>query len=266
MRTSIMDRWVVGKIITLKPADCDMVIKVFRSVWGAKKLVEALCIKPNIFLFKFNTLEDKQEDIRRPSRVYEQGLGHQDREHYWSGSAFDLSEGEGRLGEFLRIRVEIDMKKQLRMCINLSVHADGHTQQYLLKYERLPSFFHGCGLLDHAIVENKGDKAIDQSEESSLEGEQGEDNGESFQVDQPRQMKIVDLVSTSSGKKKSGEKHEKKKQNKKSHGRSDFFNTVTTMNSCAKIAEADDPTEPPIEGTNFVDPKTMAIEQPCRSP
>ncbi|XP_039033201.1 uncharacterized protein LOC120169045 [Hibiscus syriacus] len=64
--------------------------------------------------------------------------------------AVDLREGEGRLGDFLRIRVELDCKSPLRRCLTHGTKADGQPRICPIKYERLPCFCHRCGIIGHS--------------------------------------------------------------------------------------------------------------------
>ena len=56
-------------------------------------------------------------------------------------------DGEG--GEFLRIRVVIDIKKPLPRCCKLWLEGE-HVGWALLKFERLPNFCYWCGKVTHS--------------------------------------------------------------------------------------------------------------------
>ncbi|KAL4296847.1 hypothetical protein GQ457_12G013350 [Hibiscus cannabinus] len=63
--------------------------------------------------------------------------------------AVDLQEGDGRMGEYLRVRTEIDSLKPLRRFIALGKLVDGRLRMCPVKYERLPRFFFNCGRIGH---------------------------------------------------------------------------------------------------------------------
>ncbi|XP_039017261.1 uncharacterized protein LOC120148146 [Hibiscus syriacus] len=65
-----MDTWILAKLLSPKPVVGDTVIKAFKAIWGAKKLVETSCLKPNIFLFKFVVAEDKDNILRRTPWIF----------------------------------------------------------------------------------------------------------------------------------------------------------------------------------------------------
>ncbi|KAL4324249.1 hypothetical protein GQ457_11G027500 [Hibiscus cannabinus] len=69
------------------------------------------------------------------------------------GKALDIDhriEG-GNMGDFLRVRVQVDIKKPLHRCVLLS---NGHGKQHStcpLRYERLPRFCFFCGIVGHKL-------------------------------------------------------------------------------------------------------------------
>ncbi|KAE8682599.1 hypothetical protein F3Y22_tig00111238pilonHSYRG00274 [Hibiscus syriacus] len=63
--------------------------------------------------------------------------------------AVDLRTGAGRLGSYLRIRVNIDIRKPLRRCVSLGTRPNGKPRLCILKYERLPTFSFRCGIVGH---------------------------------------------------------------------------------------------------------------------
>ncbi|KAE8659845.1 hypothetical protein F3Y22_tig00116962pilonHSYRG01189 [Hibiscus syriacus] len=67
--------------------------------------------------------------------------------------ATDTRLGEGRMGDYLRVKVEIDCTKSLHRCAKMGVLANGQSKKCLLKYERLPSFCHRCGIIGHVLTE-----------------------------------------------------------------------------------------------------------------
>ncbi|KAK8479996.1 hypothetical protein V6N11_037008 [Hibiscus sabdariffa] len=52
--------------------------------------------------------------------------------------AIDMREGDGRWGEFLRIRVELDRTKSLRRCVNIGKAPGGKPRLCMINYPLLP--------------------------------------------------------------------------------------------------------------------------------
>lgn len=53
----------------------------------------------------------------------------------------------GFIGEFIRVRVKLDVNKKLTR--NVSFTKSGGTKIYQVKFEKLPVFCYMCGLLVH---------------------------------------------------------------------------------------------------------------------
>lgn len=53
----------------------------------------------------------------------------------------------------VRIRVEIDISKPLRRIVKLTLDTKNPSVGILLRYECLPEFYYGCGLLGHQFKE-----------------------------------------------------------------------------------------------------------------
>ncbi|KAE8707155.1 hypothetical protein F3Y22_tig00110387pilonHSYRG00987 [Hibiscus syriacus] len=70
--------------------------------------------------------------------------------------ATDTRSGEGRMGDYLRVKVEIDCFKPLRRCAKMGVLANGEPRKCLLKYEQLPSFCHRCNIIGYVLTECPG--------------------------------------------------------------------------------------------------------------
>ncbi|XP_075489324.1 uncharacterized protein LOC142528125 [Primulina tabacum] len=71
------------------------------------------------------------------------------------GQIVELDRGENGafLGRFARIRVRINITKQLRKCLRISAMRDEEDTIILLVYERLPDFCYACGRLGHSCRE-----------------------------------------------------------------------------------------------------------------
>ncbi|KAK3211190.1 hypothetical protein Dsin_015896 [Dipteronia sinensis] len=81
------------------------------------------------------------------------------------GDVIDMDVGHsGKCsGEFLRVRINLDVTKPLRSCLRVDVMGDGNETIMLLQYERLPNHCFQCGHLGHSTREcsdaaDKGDK------------------------------------------------------------------------------------------------------------
>ncbi|KAL4319556.1 hypothetical protein GQ457_18G009470 [Hibiscus cannabinus] len=58
---------------------------------------------------------------------------------------------DGNMGEFMRVQVLFDTSKPLCRCVVLS-RPDAKASLCPLQYERLPLFFHGCGLIGPSVL------------------------------------------------------------------------------------------------------------------
>ncbi|KAK3225783.1 hypothetical protein Dsin_005645 [Dipteronia sinensis] len=70
-------------------------------------------------------------------------------------------------GEFLRVRVTVDIAKPLRGCLRVDVLGDGEETMMLLRYERLPTHCFWCGRLGHSTSECM-DKSITREGTGSI--------------------------------------------------------------------------------------------------
>ncbi|KAE8683683.1 hypothetical protein F3Y22_tig00111192pilonHSYRG00006 [Hibiscus syriacus] len=189
-----MNKWIIARIIGYQRIDSEVVLRVFRLIWGHARLLDSCILKDNMFLFKFKTLSDKQAILKRTPwsfeetllaiahfdpnlsleefdfrplgvwvRIFELPLGYMKVEiaekienRIGNIIATDTRSGEGRMGDYLHVRVEIDCSKPLRRCAKMGVLANGEPRKCLLKYERLPSFYHRCGIIGHVLTECPG--------------------------------------------------------------------------------------------------------------
>ncbi|KAL5792215.1 hypothetical protein ACOSP7_000809 [Xanthoceras sorbifolium] len=55
------------------------------------------------------------------------------------------------MGKFLRIRVNIDISKPLKRGIRVSLDDSEETIMLLIRYERLPEYCFGCGMVGHHV-------------------------------------------------------------------------------------------------------------------
>ncbi|XVF73261.1 hypothetical protein PTKIN_Ptkin12aG0187600 [Pterospermum kingtungense] len=91
-----------------------------KIIWRVSRDVEILALENNLFLFKFQCDRDKE-------RILEGGG--------WTN--------------FLRVRVEINIKKPLRRTVKLQTWENGREVWGRLTYKRLASFCYCCGLLGY---------------------------------------------------------------------------------------------------------------------
>ncbi|KAK8670596.1 hypothetical protein V6N13_037214 [Hibiscus sabdariffa] len=182
------EKWVVGKLISPRIVEGPLLIRVYFSVWKKQPLEEATSLGPNMFLFKFRKEEDKDFVLGRcpwsfdgellalkpydrllsPKeydfqplpiwiRIYDVPLGLMtSKAGETIGSRFgkyiatDLRDANGCMGEYLRVRVEIDCSKPLKRCTAMGRNKKtGQPRICMAKYERLPRFCFWCGVLGH---------------------------------------------------------------------------------------------------------------------
>ncbi|KAE8736154.1 hypothetical protein F3Y22_tig00000132pilonHSYRG00024 [Hibiscus syriacus] len=147
-----MDKWIVARIIGYKKVESeafktisDKLAIMKRTPWSFEGMLLAIVhFDPKLSLEEF--------DFRPLAvwvRIFELPLGFMKIEtaekignRIGKIIATDTRPGDGRMGGFLRVRVEIDSSKPLRRCVKMGVFANGDSRKCLLKYERLPSFCH----------------------------------------------------------------------------------------------------------------------------
>lgn len=71
-----------------------------------------------------------------------------------------------RLGRFLHIKVELDLRKPLKR--GTVVRYQGKDQRVYFRYERLPTFCFACGRLGHQLKD--GEDAQDSNDKEGYEG------------------------------------------------------------------------------------------------
>lgn len=54
---------------------------------------------------------------------------------------------DGFAGEFIRVKVKLDVNKKLTRVVGIT--KGGEAEKYLVKFEKLPTFCHACGLMGH---------------------------------------------------------------------------------------------------------------------
>ncbi|KAL5827595.1 hypothetical protein ACOSQ3_019436 [Xanthoceras sorbifolium] len=162
----------------------------FQQIWGTVGRVEIEMIGDNVFVFHFQSLEDK-------AMVWSRGPWHFDKNlivlekpvgpgaisqlqfkfsEFWIhiyniplacmnckvarliaeevGTIVDFPiDSKDLWGKFLRIKVSIDITKPLKRGIRMRLENFDTMITALIKYERLPDFCYGCGFIGHSFRE-----------------------------------------------------------------------------------------------------------------
>ncbi|KAL4279478.1 hypothetical protein GQ457_03G016920 [Hibiscus cannabinus] len=180
---------LVGKVVSPPTIDGSRLVRQFRSIWKDDKVLNISEINPNFFLISFaspanrtNVLKRGPWDFQKYWFALEQADPNRTIHDYsflhmciWVrihniplslmtaalarvlGASIckvimiDIRLEDGNMGEFMRVRVLIDISKPLRRCVVLS-RPDAKASMCPLQYERLPLFFHGCGLIGHSVL------------------------------------------------------------------------------------------------------------------
>ncbi|KAL4296472.1 hypothetical protein GQ457_12G000200 [Hibiscus cannabinus] len=181
--------WLVGSVVSCRQFDGDSIIRIFRSVGKTKNISEMVELQPNFFLIKPSSPGAKDMILKRRPwtvhndffsikpyvpvyaimeyvfhfmtiwvRVYKLPLRAMNRDmglHLGGtvGTALGVDhrvEG-GNMGEFLRILVEVDIRKPLRRCVLLQNGLAKQASPCPIRYERLPDFCYSCGLVGHVL-------------------------------------------------------------------------------------------------------------------
>lgn len=82
--------------------------------------------------------------------------------------AIDWRDREGGWGEYIRVRVWLDITKPLRRVVKMGTQTVP-LKVALVKYERLPNFCYGCGLIGHPVEACKTVKLTEGMEEADLQ-------------------------------------------------------------------------------------------------
>ncbi|TXG57544.1 hypothetical protein EZV62_015373 [Acer yangbiense] len=182
---------LVGKVITNKLVNSSIFRDVFRKIWWTKGRVEIEAASNNVFTFQFEKAEDRCRILAGGPWTFdgalivlEKPIGKgdvQDMSFSWAefwvqiyqvpllcmtkeigqflgsmvGVVKDVDVGlTGECsGDFLRVRVVVDISKPLRRCIRVDVMGDEEETVMLLRSERLPNHCFRCGRLGHPARE-----------------------------------------------------------------------------------------------------------------
>ncbi|KAL4272817.1 hypothetical protein GQ457_13G013820 [Hibiscus cannabinus] len=147
---------LVGRVVSYNPLDGGRVARLFRTIWKDDKEQTITEINPNFFLIAFASASNIDNVLKRgPWDFQNTGLRlSQLIRHVLSMiMLFDTRLEDGNMGEFLRVRVSLDTTKPLRRCVTLS-RSNAKAVLCPLQYERIPIFYHGCGLVGHTVVKD----------------------------------------------------------------------------------------------------------------
>ncbi|KAK8671717.1 hypothetical protein V6N13_038304 [Hibiscus sabdariffa] len=94
---------------------------------------------------EFSSMEIWVRVYNVPLGWMQQKMGERIGDRFGSTVAVDMRPGDGRWGEYLRIRAKLDISKRLRGHIFVGKREDGSSRACSVKYERLPNFCFWCG-------------------------------------------------------------------------------------------------------------------------
>ncbi|KAI5005182.1 hypothetical protein ZWY2020_032425 [Hordeum vulgare] len=181
---------IVGKVLAPNTLHISMIRSVIRPTWGNPRGLEFHPLGPNRFLAEFGCKADKDRVLMglpwsisthcilfkefdptlRPSDVRFDTLS------MWAhimnlpfgfmndvrGKALasklgkvekmDVDDKGRAWGDFLRVRVSVDVNLPLMRCVSVFSQKRNATDVYQVKYERLPLFYFSCGCVGHSSV------------------------------------------------------------------------------------------------------------------
>ncbi|KAL4320210.1 hypothetical protein GQ457_18G012880 [Hibiscus cannabinus] len=179
---------MVGRVFTTADVDGAALIRVFRVVWKHEKVLSITKLRYIFFLIRLASKTVRAEIFKRGPWVSNDDWFsllplnpmlsideyHFNRMVIWVrilrvpiglmnealarslGACIGLVVGtdtrviDGNMGEFLRVRLSLDVTKPLRRCVALG-GCGNKPKLCPLQYEKLPNFCHGCGFVGHLI-------------------------------------------------------------------------------------------------------------------
>ncbi|KAL5804737.1 hypothetical protein ACOSQ3_031537 [Xanthoceras sorbifolium] len=185
-----VEHCLVGKILSRRKVNREAFRGTIDQIWGTVGRLEIEMVGDNVFVFHFQSLEDK-------AMVWSRGPWHFDKNlivlekpvgpgaiselkfkysEFWIhiyniplacmnckvarliaeevGTIVDFPiDSKDLWGKFLRIKVRIDITKPLKRGIRLRLANFDTMITTLIKYERLPDFCYGCGFIGHSFRE-----------------------------------------------------------------------------------------------------------------
>ncbi|KAL4311685.1 hypothetical protein GQ457_01G016240 [Hibiscus cannabinus] len=181
---------LVGRVITTHEVDGANLIRVFRTIWKPTKVLSITELQSNFLLNRLASEEVRSDILKRGPWVFNddwfailplnplfsideyfftkmviwvrilrvpiglmfESLGRSLGACIGSVVGTDTRIIDGNMGEFMRVRVNIDVTKPLRRCVALG-GCGTKPRLCPLQYEKLPNFCHGCGLLGHLVID-----------------------------------------------------------------------------------------------------------------
>lgn len=190
---------LVGKLWTVNPFNTRVFKQVIVQAWRLKNSVEVQDLNKNLFLFRFSSKRDVDSVMKSGPWSFDRNLlvlkkisGEEqpsememNTTEFWT-RVYDLPlklrtdatskklgdtigkfvevdpKDVNRLGKFLRVKAEIDLKKPLKR--GTVIKYQGKSLRVFFKYERLPNFCYICGRVGHQIKdcdEREGHEDVD---------------------------------------------------------------------------------------------------------
>lgn len=190
---------LVGKLWTVNPFNTRVFKQVIVQAWRLKNSVEVQDLNKNLFLFRFSSKRDVDSVMKSGPWSFDRNLlvlkkisGEEqpsememNTTEFWT-RVYDLPlklrtdatskklgdtigkfvevdpKDVNRLGKFLRVKAEIDLKKPLKR--GTVIKYQGKSLRVFFKYERLPNFCYICGRVGHQIKdcdEGEGHEDVD---------------------------------------------------------------------------------------------------------
>ncbi|KAL5745637.1 hypothetical protein ACOSP7_026783 [Xanthoceras sorbifolium] len=185
-----VEHYLVGKILSRRKVNREAFRGTIEQIWGTVDRIEIEMVGNNVFVFHFQSLEDK-------AMVWSRGPWHFDKNlivlekpvgpgaisqlrfqfsEFWIhiytiplacmnykvarliaeevGTIVDFPmDSKDLWGKFMRIKVRIDITKPLKRGIRMRLENFDTMITALIKYERLPDFCYGCGFIGHSVKE-----------------------------------------------------------------------------------------------------------------
>lgn len=183
----IKPKWLaLGRLLTMKTYSHSALIADMRAAWNPALKVVWRRIDANLFSIQFNYLGDWNKAIHQgpwdfkghalilaeydgftnPERVKldkletwcqihkvpdgvlksEKALGNL-AQRIGEVQEVQVTLPNGFAGEFIRVRAKLDVNKKLTRVVGIT--KGGETEKYLMKFEKLPTFCHACGLMGY---------------------------------------------------------------------------------------------------------------------
>ncbi|KAE8767343.1 hypothetical protein D1007_61343 [Hordeum vulgare] len=185
--TEIYPKWLaIGRLLSGKTFSQSVLIADMRAAWNPAQSVVSRRINPNLFSIQFNCLADWNKAVHQgpldfngyalilaeydgfsnPEKVKLDRLetwcqihklpdGVLKNKKFLKNLAKRIGEvqevqvtlSNGFVGEFIRVCVKVDVCKKLTQVVRFT--KSGETEHYLMKFEKLPTFYHACGIMGH---------------------------------------------------------------------------------------------------------------------